>query len=57
MLQDAAPRLGGYALHEALTFQLPHQFQAIPLGEGTIQSIRSLADQLDPMHRQLGGKN
>ena len=56
VLQDAAHRLGRDTLHEALAFQLPRQFQAIPLGEGTAQSIRSLAGQLDQMHRHRGGK-
>jgi hypothetical protein len=55
-LQDTADRLGGDAVDNPLAFEWPGQFEAIPLGEGTPELLRSLAGHLDQMHCYLGGK-
>jgi hypothetical protein len=56
MREDPAHRLGRNVLDEPLPFQVAGQLDAVPLGEGPAELIRSLAGQLDEVDRYGGGK-
>jgi hypothetical protein len=54
--QNPLDRLGRDGRNHAVTDQLPGQFRAIPLRQGTAKHVRALASQLDHIQRHCWGK-